>query len=453
MAATRRPSFRNNFAARFTADVYGLVTSLAAATITARALGPSGRGFYASLVLLCVLFVQLFNAGLGEAAVVLPGRGSTDARSAVAATTTVIGPLSIAGAVAFMVTAALVLDPDTSNERLALVLGGVLVLLNTVATTISWFLVSRERLVAIAVLTMISATLSTLALFLLVGVADLGIAGAIVAAILGCLLLLVPMSALIRREGISLKPSWDGAYLRSAARFGMAVQVSNLLVQMTGRLDLILVYRILDSAAAGRYSIGLTIGTLVGSVPTAIAFASFPRLPTLSNAEAQALTTQLFRIGVSSAIACGAVLAVATPVLLTLVFGDDYRGAIGPTMVLIPGGILWSGQWILGRAAAARNDTKPLVVSFSASFVSMILLDVALVEPFGVMGAAAASLIASAVGFVIALLYYRRSGWRFRDLVPRFADLRAMLTVVAQMLRALRRRPAEDDSLRVPLSP
>ncbi len=433
-------SFRNNLAARLVADTYGLVTSLVAATITARVLGPSGRGYYASLVLLSVLFVQVFNAGLGEAVIVRVGRGETSLQRAVAATMAAIFPLSLAGALVFVVVGWFSLRAVTANEKTALVIGGLVVLFNTISTTLAWFLVSQQKIVLLAVLNIASGTTTTVAIYALVSGVHLQASGAMIASGIGCAAILLPLVGALRRDGISFKPAWAPDYLRAAVRFGAVVQLANLLVQMTGRLDLILVYRIAGSAAAGRYSVALTLGALVGSIPMAIAFTSFPVLPSVAQDEAQPYIAALFRIGVAASIACSLVLAALTPVLIPVVFGSPYRGAVAPSLLLLPSGVLWSGQWILCRAAAARGAPRSLFVSFSCSFVIMIALDALLIAPFGIVGAAAASLVSSAVGFLLAILYYAQSGGALHALVPRVGDAAKFVATVREMVGAVRSR-------------
>lgn len=433
-------SFRNNLAARLAADTYGLVTSLVAATITARVLGPSGRGYYASLVLLTVLFVQIFNAGLGEAVIVQVGRGETTPQKAVSATMAAVFPLSLAGALVFALVGWLSLHAVSTNDKVALLIGGIVVLFNTISTTMAWFLVSQKKIVLLAILNIVSGTVTTLTIYALVAVVDLQSSGAMVAAALGCGAILVPLLRALRRDGVTFRPVWDGPYLRAAARFGAVVQGANLLVQMTGRLDLILVYRIAGSSAAGRYSVALTLGALVGSIPMAIAFTSFPLLPGISDDEAPGYIAGLFRIGVAASIACSLVLAVLTPILLPVVFGSPYRGAIAPSLLLLPGGVLWSGQWILCRAAAARGEPRSLFVSFSCSFVLMVVLDVLLIGPLGIVGAAIASLVSSAVGFFLAILYYVQSGGRLGPLVPRVGDAARFVTTLREMVASVRSR-------------
>lgn len=436
------PSLRSNFAARFAADAYVLVAALATTTITARVLGPAGRGYYASLTLLSVLFAQIFDAGLGEASIVLPRRGGPSQDTAVSATVAVIIPLGLVGAALCILGGAVALGVNTSNERLALAMTGLLLPLNTWSSTLTWFLISRERLVFVAAVTALSSTVITASVYLLVVVVHLGVAGAMLASVLGSAAVIMPLLFVLGRENISLKPVWNRPYLRSALGFGMMVQFSNILVQVTARLDLLFVYRIAGPASAGMYSIALTVGALVGSVPIAISYAAFPRLPKLDDAQASELTAGIFRTGLAAAIACSVVLAALAPFVIPLVFGSAYGDAVAPTLILIPAGALWSGQWILCRASAARTVARPLLVSFAASFAIMVLLDVVLIGSFGTVGAAVASLVASVAGFAVAVTYYLRSGSNWRPLVPRMSDVRLMLATLAQLVASLQGRRA-----------
>ncbi len=435
-------SFRNNLAARLAADTYGLASSLLAATISARVLGPSGRGYYASLVLLSVLFAQLFNAGLGEAVIVSVGRGEAKLRTAVSATMAATLPLSLVGAVASVVTGAAVLKPESLNDNLALLVAGLVVFLNTLGNSVSWILVSQERIVLLAILNIASSSTITLAMYGLVAVMRLQASGAMLASCLGAVALLLPLLVALTRSGLTLRPKWNSGYLRAAVRFGAVVQLANLLVQMTGRLDLILVYRIASPAAAGRYSVALTLGALVASIPMAIAFASFPRLPKLTDVEAPVVIAGLFRVGVVASVVCALTLAASSPFLVPLVFGAEYRGAIAPSLLLLPGGVLWSGQWILCRAAAARGRPRPLFVSFLGSFLLMLVLDLVLIGPLGINGAATASLVSSAAGFVVAVVYHLTSGGNGRHLVPRPRDAARLVKTVREMVASARGRGA-----------
>lgn len=432
-SGARPPSLRNNSLARLLSDVSVLALSLVTATITARLLGPSGKGYYSSLVLLAGIFVVVFSAGLGEAVIIMVGRGRATIRTATSATMLATSWLSVVGAVSFVLAAHLLLGADTDNDRAAILLGGLLTAITVHFNTMAGFLLLQERVVAVAGLAVAAAALTTAALVVLLPGAGLGTAGAMLAGVLGSGVALVATVTFLRGSNLTIRPRWAPTYLRSALPYGASLQVSNLLVMMTARVDLILVYRFGDAFDAGSYSVALTVGTIAATVPTALSYASFPRLAVLSDDHAEALTGQLFRVGVVAATVLGLVLAVLAPFVIPLVFGAEYRGAIVPTLLLLPGGVMWSGQWILCRAAAARGSTRPLVVSFLLSCLCMVALDFVMIGPWKGVGAALASLIASALGLLLSLLYYRQWGWRWRALVPGAADLAALAESVRRL--------------------
>lgn len=432
------PSLRHNSVARLAADLLALVFALVAATITARVLGPAGKGYYSSLVLLGGLLLQIFSAGLGEAAIVLVGRGRATLQDAASATTAAILPLSLAAAGFLYLTASVVL-PHRPGGSATLLLASAVVSVNVLYNTGASFLVAKEKLIPVAGVAILAAALSTAMLWIFLIPTDLGITGAMLAGVLSSVVAVATTIWLLVRSGLSLRPRWTPGYLRSAARFGAALQFSNLLVQLTARLDLVLVYRLSTPADAGDYSIALTVGALVGVVPLALAYAAFPRLALVDDTEARALTAQVFRMGITAALVVAFLLALVTPVAVPLVFGQRYAGAIGPTLLLIPAGVLWSGQWLLCRAAAARGEPRTLLISFAVSFGIMVAADFVLIEPFGGAGAGVASLGASGVGLLLSVNHYRRRAWDGREFLPRWRDVRSLVTYVRSMVSPARR--------------
>lgn len=430
---TRPPSLRNNSLARLVSDVAALALALVASTITARLLGPSGKGYYSTLVLLGGIFVVLFSAGLGEAAIILAGRGQTTITTATSATMLATVGLSVVGGATFVLVASAVLGADTGNHRAAVLFGGLLTAINVHYNTMVGFLLCKERVVAVAGLAILAAAGSTAALPILIAAVDLGVAGAVLASVVGSGVAVVATVVLVRRSNLPIRPRWVRGYLRAALRYGCSLQVSNLLVMMTARLDLVLLFRFADAFDAGGYSVALTIGTIVATVPTALSYASFPRVAVLDDEAAETLTAQLFRVGVVAAVVLGGVVAVLAPSAIPLVFGSEFRGAVVPTLLLVPGGVLFSGQWILCRAAAARGNTRPLLVSFVVSCATMVALDLVMIPAWRSNGAALASLVASGVGLGVSFLYYRRSGGQLRALVPRSADLTAFAGAVRRL--------------------
>ena len=108
---------------------------------------------------------------------------------------------------------------------------------------------------------------------------------------------------------------------------------------------------------------------------------------------------------------------------------------------------------MLCRAAAARDRPRALFVSFSSSFSIMIALDLLLIGPMGITGAAVASLVSSVAGFVVALVYYRQLGGAWRLLIPRPTDAALMITTLRHMVASARGRGGREAASDAPAPP
>src|SRR5450759_3351932 len=205
-----------------------------------------------------------------------------------------------------------------------------------------------------------------------------------------------------------------------------------------------MVYAIASRSAAGQYSIALTLSTIVAYASHAIIYGGFPRLTTLQSGEGLVLTGQMFRIGALLAALGGVVLGLASPFIVPVAFGSSYRASIVPTVLLIPGAVLYSGQYLLARAAAAEGDPRLLVRSFAVNLAVMFGLDAVAIPLAGINGAAVASAIGSAVGLAMCLRFYGRivgSSVGLRRLfAPRRADLLQILRLPKTLVSSWRTR-------------
>ena len=400
--AGQRATMRRDSLARLGADGFALATSIVTASLTAHALGPAGKGYFSTLTLLATLFVVAFEVGIGDAMIVLVGLGRAKLQQAARATTQATLALAVGGSVAFLGVAALVFGPIDGDERVVIALGAGLVAVGVWYSALASFLLSVQRMALVAGLSALGAATSTAVIVALAIGSRLDLQGAVAGCLCGTVVGALASAVAARRAGIALRPGRARGYMGEALRLGVGFQVPSLLVVAASRLDLLLVYELAGDAAAGTYSVALTIGALVMSIPTAVAYAAFPRLSRMDDAQARAFTARVLRDGMLGALASALALAALTPVAVPFVFGERFEPAIEPTLVLLLAALPWSAQWLLARCASARGATRMLVVSFGVGFALMIALDVALIPAHGQLGAAVAALVSSTVGAAVA---------------------------------------------------
>ena len=436
-AVSKPQSLSLNSVARSLSDGAGLVFGLLAGVVTARWLGPAGKGLFSSLTFIAGLVMQACSIGLGDAAAVMVGQRRATIQRALSATLVAGIAAAFVGAFLLWGLAAVAFRQDWEEARTAALIACLGLPVSLTGYLLTFVLTAQERIVASSAAMATTSGVTTLALFVFTVLLELSVPGAILSTVVGAAGGLVFAALALWRSGLSLRPRWNWGYLRPALRFGISVEASYLVTVMFLRVDLLLVYALAGQAPAGQYSVALTVGGLVALFPIAISSATFPRLARLEDTEANELTAQVFRFGIAAGILAAIGLAVTTPIFVPLLFGRDFIPAVIPSLILVGGGLLWSSEWLLCRAWAARGRPGLLVWSFGLTLVTMCGVDYLLIPPFGIAGAAFGSVLAPAVGLVVCLVTYARSPrWPLplRHFVPALSDFRGLIARLRGLL-------------------
>ena len=429
-------SIATNTASRFLADSLSLVFGMINGIITARWLGPDGKGVLASLTLLGGIFSQFSCLGLQEASIIMIGRKRSTTQEALSASMAAMLLSTGMSMLGFTLVCALEFRSNWSEVTPAILATCFGLGVFSFSNLLCGILNSRELIVFNSLVYAAGSALTALGTWLLVVLFSWSLIGAALSPVLAALVGLAALGIQVRILGLSLRPRWNTAYVLAALRCGLGIQVSYLLVAMSARIDLVLVYSLASRSAAGLYSVALTVSMISGMVPLALSIATFPRLAGLDSPEASALISKTCRLSVLATSACGMLMVLFVPIVIPLLFGSAYTAACLPTTILIGGGVPWSCMWLLARGAAARGQPWTLLCSFGASLIVMLLLDLLLIPVAGMVGAALAATLASLAGLatcVLLLMYYDEISIRISDLLPGVEDLREM-TALARRL-------------------
>lgn len=435
MITESRPSLARSSLSRVLAEIGSLVLFTAAGVITARVLGPAGKGELTALLFLIVVFSQLSVLGLGDSSVVLAGQRRWTIQQGLSATIAVSPFLALAGSVLLILSSVLELP---RAQPLEIGLAVVAMVLSFYYSLSVQFLNARERFTETSLISLGTAGVLALSTWLFVAELGMSVAGALLAGIAGVALGIVTSGWILMRSGYAIRASHDAAFVRDAFRYGARLQVTQLVVTLAGRADLLIVLAIAGEIAAGYYSVALTVSSLVALVPVAIAYASFPRIAYVDQREARWLVAFTFRNSVAVAIAAAVALAIVAPTVIPAFFGVDFAPAVLPALILLPACVLGSGQWILGRASAARGRPNVLMWSYLANLASMTIADFILIPRAGTVGAAVAAVLAAVVGLIVSIKMFQRadeSRLGAREFFPRANDVRFLLRTPRFRLR------------------
>ena len=421
---------------RLVSDGSGVVLGLISSIVTARVLGPSGKGTLAALTFVTLLVTQCCTLGLGDAAVVRIGQAKASAQQALSSSLAVALLASLAGAAVVFAYSILQLPMDDAGIWLAVGVACLTVVVGTVAQLLIFLVYARERIVAVSVLTIAMSATAAGAVVVLCVLIDLDVLGGVLAGLVAALLGFVVATVMLSRDRLKLRLRFDRAYLRPALSFGLRTQLANILAYSSARVDLLFVYALAGQHAAGLYSVALTLGTITGFVAIALSFASFPRMASMSDAQALKLTVDMVRAAMILGVLLAAVLALALSTLIAVLLGSAFQGALLPGVVLLVANVLWGGQWLLSRALAARADPSLLIRSFALNLVTMAAADLILIPTAGALGAAVGALVGAAAGLALCVRTYHDRGVQPSRFVPGRADVVRLWGIARRMRQA-----------------
>jgi O-antigen/teichoic acid export membrane protein len=396
--------------------------SLVNVLVVARALGPTGRGDVALVTTIANLAHYAATFGVNEANV-NTGSREPELRPGLATNSVllsaVFGGLA-AGVVVLLVTLVPAAGGHVSRPLLwtavatipVLVLGR---LLRGVAVSRYGFAVTNLAWIVTPVVNvLVNGTFAAIGL-LNVWIAVCSWLGG---QILATALLIVSTK---RHDGFG-RPSTPLA--RRCLGFGLKSHASNVLLLGNYRADQWLVGSIAGARQLGLYSVAVAWAEVLFYLPTALASVQRPDLARSSPAAAAARARRILRAGLLLTLPIVIGLFLLAPVLVDTIFGASFAPAVAQLRVLTVGSIGVVVLKLLTDALTAEQRPLRATAGIATGFVTMIVLDVALIPPFGGLGASiAASVSYFAGGVAISVLFTRAHEAPASELLPRGSDL------------------------------
>lgn len=424
---------------RLASDAAAAIFLAVAGVVVARVLGADGKGLYASLSFLAIVLSHLAASGLGDGLAVLVGRGAVDRPTALSVSAVYTVATSAAGALVLGAVAHFLVDPELPGRAF------VILFFAAAVPGWSWYWVVGGVLNAwghvryTSLLYALSAATTGAGIVVAVLLLDLGMAGAAAAFAGGPLLAAVFLGLIALTQAGPLKRP-DISQTKRALRLGLPMQFATLVSVLVARLDVLIVYGLLGPSDAGIYSVGMTGAELVTYGPYALAVAAFPAVAHASSPEIRSVIGRTARMSAVSGLIVAVALAPVLPFVIPLVFGAEFVGSVSVALLLLAAMVLSGQQWVLCRCLGARGQTGPLFQSYLFTLLAMVGLDLLLIPPLGLTGAALGSIAAHLGGLLVVARAALRHVGDVSALVPGWADVEDLLVT----LRGWVRRPGED---------
>jgi len=419
--ATHGPrSFVRTTLALVATRVTVLVSGLVATVLMTRILGPDGRGQYAIIVAMVGTAVAIGHCSVEQAQVYLAGRGAN--MKALAANAIALGLLlgaAVAGVTA-LVAAVFAYPYNRALEQPALPIALLAIPLTMIVLWTNGLLIleGRTRVMNRAVL--LGGAVQVVMYMGLAITHRLTVTSVLLAWTLTTAVpLLLTLPALRpRRVDIRVKLA------RKAIGFGLRYHLSLVSFFLLLRVDVLMLGAIKDDHAVGLYALAVTLIELTNLVTDAVSAAVLQRQTNLPLDESGRFTARVVGLSGLLAVLAATGLVVASPALVPLVFGDDFRGSLPALFALAPGVVALAMARSAGGYLLRRN--RPLVNSLIAltALGANVILNLWLIPLWGIAGAGVASSIAYILLAGSYLMWLRRAaGLALREFQPGIVDL------------------------------
>jgi O-antigen/teichoic acid export membrane protein len=429
------------FATRVVRFVVGFGTSF----LLARILLPEGRGQFALLTLMPAMLMALGQLGLPSAMSFFAGRGRS------VADLQRLGILLTAGLSLVLVGGTFLFLPFLTSTVLQPAPRDLLVVslaslpFQFMAAFAGSTLIGRQRLRNYNLILVAQSVLMLALIIVLVGVLQLGVAGAVFAfasvALLAAIATSVELLRVVREERASSQPSIG---ISQVLGYGIRIYPASVAGYFSYRSDVLVLSAILgDAGAIGLYTFAVSLAELTFFVPDSVSTVFYPRVASMERHTADALAPQVARFTVLIT-ALSVLLLIPAAFVAVIVILPDYWGSIGPFLVIMPGIVALSVSKVLAGYIGGLGLPLSVAGASTANLVINLAANLVLIPPFGIVGAAMASLIsytahAALLVNVAARLSRRRAVDYF---VPTGTEVARVRDGLRDAWRRVRRTPA-----------
>jgi O-antigen/teichoic acid export membrane protein len=400
----RRASGTRDVALTFGARFALLTGAFATSIVTARSLGPTGRGQYFLVATFAATVVQLCNLGLHSSNTYFSAR---DRRLFPALVTNSLWVSAVVGGV---VGAASVAVGEVVG-LFPMIPGSVLWFAAALVPPSLFFLLGANLLVGVNRIGMfnaieIASRVVVLGLLLAAGLLALGVTGFLALTLVGWIVVAVALAIVLVKGGdVGVRFRMD--VFRLGFRYALKTYLVALLGFLVLRSSIFMLERLQGSSDVGYFSIAAQVADVVAILPMSVALVLFPRL--VRDAEARWDVTRRNAVVVGVALtAVAIVLGVAARPLIELAFGTAFAPSANVLRGLLPGIVAIGVTTILSQHLAAVGLPRMLIVIWLAGLGMMLGLGRWLIPTHAGVGAAVA--LSATYCFVlvaIALLAYR----------------------------------------------
>lgn len=389
-------------------QVAGILLGFITNIVLARALGPTGKGYYDLVIGTAGLLVTFLGFSLASGVFYYASKEALNYRRLYGALVLVVlaqALVTLAGLWVLQHWPAIDWLLPRENRLAAIWLIPLSMLVQQLGRFAQMLLGGKARFQSVSVKNVI---MQVVAMVLL---AALFMAGVTLPTyfILASLVATVVNLLLCLREVWQLPVLSPRLFLKGATLYSLPLALGNFLQFLNYRLDIFIVNHYHGLYTVGVYTLAVGLAQLIWLVPNNLATLILNKAAADKAGQWQPDQVALLsRLSVWFSLTVAVGMAVAGPVVIGPLYGARFQASILPLLLLLPGIVLFAVTIILSGQLAGMG--KQIYTTFVAviAFVCTLLLDLLLIPRWGANGAAVASTCAYTVSMLATWYFFQR---------------------------------------------
>ena len=221
------------------------------------------------------------------------------------------------------------------------------------------------------------------------------------------------VAVFLSRPLVPASLSWGGDLAKSMAVFGLKSNLAGLPYQLNLRLDQLLMSVLMPPRVLGLYVVAYAWSSMLSFLGSGVSSVMLSRSAAVDPADRAGVRNLMgqFRAMAAVLIVLGAAVALAAPVGVPLLFGQQFAASVGPATILVVASIVLNINVVLHELVRGLGHPGVGARAESIGLVVTVVLLSLLLPMWGPVGAAVASLLSyTTVCISLLVLASRRLG-------------------------------------------
>jgi O-antigen/teichoic acid export membrane protein len=397
--------FVRHVSATFITRMAIMVIGFASSIVTARYLGPEGKGVLVVLMTITGVAVQFGNFGLHASNTYFVAKEKERLPRIVGNT---LWPSLIGGSIVSLITLGILYF----NQNLVAGIPLPLLMIALFSIPFSLFfmlgeniLLGIQKIKAYNVFELTKRLVTFLAVSVLLVLLSQGVGAVIATTTLSAIV----FSFLLMKNLLSVGGKFfvfDPILFKKMIRYGLKAYLAALFIFLVIRFDMLMVNYFLGAGDAGVYSISVQVADLLYMLPVTIGMILFPKVSGMKEGKWEFTKKTAWVTSGIMFIICSMAALLARP-FIVLLYGDAFAGAVGALWWLLPGIYLLSINTIYMNFFAGKGMPIIVVISPLLALAANFILNIYFIPVLGINGASLTSSIAYMIMLIASIFYLR----------------------------------------------